>query len=78
VIGFVNYALESRNISHGHPGEVKEILKNLVTILLEFGDMSPLSKARTHPRTPKRLRNSPTPGALRWRARCFEVNSPTS
>jgi len=45
---------ESRNISHGHPGEVKEILKDLVTILLDCGDMSPFSKARTHPRTPKR------------------------
>jgi hypothetical protein len=43
---------ESRNISHGHPGEVKEILKNLVTILLDCGDMSPLSKGRTCLRTP--------------------------
>ena len=30
MIGFLAYALEreSRNISHGHPGEAKEILKD--------------------------------------------------
>jgi len=49
VIGFLERrAGESRTISHGHPGEVKEILKQFGDDALEFGEFNserPTSKA---------------------------------